>query len=107
MTNQSAGQGYRWLGGLSPSDLDAIIHGEPADLILMDCQMPVMSGFEATERIRTWELEQGSARLPIVALTAGAFEGDRDHCLKAGMDDFVTKPVDFVLLPSVIAKWLN
>jgi signal transduction histidine kinase len=87
--------------------IEAVTRGVPADLVLMDCQMPVMSGFEATERIRTWELEQGSARLPIVALTAGAFEGDRDHCLKAGMDDFVTKPVDFVLLPSVIAKWLN
>jgi len=87
--------------------IDAVSQGVPADLVLMDCQMPVMSGFEATERIRAWELEQGLPRLPIVALTAGAFEGDRDHCLRAGMDDFVTKPVDFVLLPSVIAKWLQ
>jgi CheY-like chemotaxis protein len=87
--------------------INAVTAGESADLVLMDCQMPVMSGFEATERIRAWEREQGSARLPIVALTAGAFEGDRDHCLRAGMDDFVTKPVDFVLLPAVIAKWLK
>lgn len=86
---------------------EAVTRGEPADLILMDCQMPVMSGFEATERIRAWEREQGLARLPIVALTAGAFEGDRDHCLRAGMDDFVTKPVDFVQLPEVIGKWLG
>ncbi len=87
--------------------INAVTGGVAADLVLMDCQMPVMSGFEATERIRAWEREQGSARLPIVALTAGAFEGDRDHCLRAGMDDFVTKPVDFVLLPAVIAKWLK
>jgi signal transduction histidine kinase len=86
---------------------ESVTRGEPADLILMDCQMPVMSGFEATERIRAWEGEQGLARLPIVALTAGAFEGDREHCLRAGMDDFVTKPVDFVQLPEVIGKWLG
>jgi signal transduction histidine kinase len=86
--------------------IESVTRGEAADLVLMDCQMPVMSGFEATERIRAWEREHGAARLPIVALTAGAFEGDREHCLKAGMDDFVTKPVDFVLLPSVITKWL-
>jgi signal transduction histidine kinase len=85
----------------------AVTGGEAADLVLMDCQMPVMSGFEATERIRAWERARGGARLPIVALTAGAFEGDRAHCLKAGMDDFVTKPVDFTLLPAVIARWLE
>jgi signal transduction histidine kinase len=85
----------------------AVTGGEAADLVLMDCQMPVMSGFEATERIRAWERERGAPRLPIVALTAGAFEGDRDHCLAAGMDDFVTKPVDFILLPATIAKWLS
>ena len=77
------------------------------DLILMDCQMPVMSGFEATERIRRWEQDQGLTRLPIVALTAGAFENDRELCLSCGMDDFVTKPVDFTALPKVIAKWLR
>jgi signal transduction histidine kinase len=87
--------------------VDAITRGETPDLVLMDCQMPVMGGLEATERIRRWELDQNLPRLPIVALTAGAFEDDRDHCLAAGMDDFVTKPVDFVALPKVIAKWLQ
>ena len=86
--------------------IDAVTQGG-SDLVLMDCQMPVMGGFEATERIRAWERDQGCARLPIVALTAGAFEGDREHCLRAGMDDFVTKPVDFALLPAVIARWIG
>ncbi|HLO67618.1 MAG TPA: ATP-binding protein [Holophaga sp.] len=77
---------------------------ERPDLVLMDCQMPVMSGFEATERIRAGER---GPRLPIVALTAGAFEDDRERCLRAGMDDFVTKPVDFAVLPGVLARWLE
>ena len=68
------------------------------DVVLMDCQMPEMDGFEAARRVR--ELEQESAgagaapRLPIIALTANAFEGDRQRCLAAGMDAYVTKPVD-------------
>ena len=87
--------------------IDTVLQEDPPDLILMDCHMPIMSGFEATRRIRQWEGENGLVRLPIVALTASAFKDDRDQCLAAGMDDFVTKPVDFVLLPAVIAKWLK
>jgi PAS domain S-box-containing protein len=75
------------------------------DLVLMDCQMPNLNGFDATTRIRAWEAERGLPRLPIVALTASAFQDDRDHCLAVGMDDFLAKPVDMNLLQATLLKW--
>lgn len=77
------------------------------DLVLMDVQMPVMDGLEATARIRRWEADNGAARLPIVALTAGAYEDDRQRCLQAGMDDFLTKPVRIEQLDAMLRKWLG
>ncbi|MCA8972000.1 MAG: response regulator [Planctomycetes bacterium] len=61
------------------------------DIVFMDCSMPVMDGFEATRRIR--ELDSDYSRIPIVAMTANAMRGDRERCLAAGMDDYVTKPI--------------
>jgi PAS domain S-box-containing protein len=72
------------------------------DLVLMDCQMPVMDGFEATRRIR----KSIHPDIPIVALTANAFEEDRDQCLSA-MNDFIAKPVDLERLEDVLARWLS
>ena len=72
-------------------------------LILMDCQMPVMDGFTATRAIRA--LPHAKSQLPIVALTSNAFQEDRDACLAAGMNDFVTKPVTALALNEVITRW--
>jgi len=77
------------------------------DLVLMDCQMPVMDGFEATRVIRHAENCDGPGiRLPIVALTADVVEGDREQCLAAGMDDYLAKPFTQGELRSVLEKWL-
>jgi signal transduction histidine kinase/DNA-binding response OmpR family regulator len=72
------------------------------DLVLMDCQMPRMDGFQASQKIR--KLEAGGTRLGIIALTANAVEGDRLRCLEAGMDDYVTKPIDPDQLQAAILK---
>jgi PAS domain S-box-containing protein len=85
----------------------AIEAGLKPDLVLMDCQMPVMDGWEATRRIREREAAGGRARIPVVALTAGAFESDRLHCREAGMDDFLAKPVSVRDLNVMISKWLG
>jgi signal transduction histidine kinase len=83
--------------------IDAVGSGR-YDLVLMDCQMPKMDGFEATLAIRTREDPQ--QRIPIIALTASAMESDRARCLRAGMDDFMSKPIKREDLAEVLDKWL-
>jgi CheY-like chemotaxis protein/HPt (histidine-containing phosphotransfer) domain-containing protein len=63
------------------------------DLVLMDCQMPELDGFDATRRVRLREASEGRPRMPIVAMTANAMAGDRERCIEAGMDDYLAKPV--------------
>jgi signal transduction histidine kinase/NO-binding membrane sensor protein with MHYT domain/DNA-binding response OmpR family regulator len=75
-------------------------------IILMDCQMPEMDGFEASRRIREKEAKEGGKRIPIIAMTAHAMEGDREVCIKAGMDDYLSKPVNPDKLYDVLAHWL-
>jgi len=85
--------------------LDSLEKGE-YDLILMDCQMPEMDGFEATRRIREQERKSGQGRIPIIAVTANALEGDREACLACGMDDFIAKPFKREVLLKAIKQWL-
>jgi CheY-like chemotaxis protein len=77
--------------------------GEPFSLILMDVHMPGSDGIEATRRIRAAEAEQGLARTPIIALTANALEEEREACRLAGMDGFLTKPLDRERLKAALA----
>ncbi|WP_404369523.1 response regulator [Marinobacter sp.] len=75
------------------------------DIILMDCQMPRMDGFEATRRLRAWEAAEGHRPVPVVALTASAMEKDEEKCRKAGMDAFVAKPVNLEMLRAVLEQF--
>ena len=77
------------------------------DLVLMDCEMPEMDGFEATRRIRNGSAGTRNPQIPIIALTAGAMAGDREKCLLAGMNDYMTKPVGPPQLREMLKKWLN
>lgn len=78
----------------------------PYDLVLMDCQMPEMDGYEATQVIRA-DLKKSAETLPILAMTANAMQGDSERCLAAGMNDYISKPVDRETLFAVLSKWLK
>jgi CheY-like chemotaxis protein len=82
----------------------SLVEQRPFDMILMDIQMPEMDGFEVTKNIRQREHQLGG-RVPIVAVTANAMQGDRERCLAWGMDDYISKPVDQDRLLTMIAKF--
>jgi CheY-like chemotaxis protein len=77
---------------------------EPFDMILMDVQMPDLDGFEATALIRKKEKESGT-HMPIIAMTAHAMSGDRERCLDAGMDDYISKPISGPVLLDLVTKY--
>ncbi len=75
------------------------------DVIMMDCVMPRVDGFEATRRLRQWERDNHKPRIPVVALTARAMEEDEEKCRAAGMDSFVAKPVNLEMLRAVLDQY--
>ncbi len=95
---ESAGDGERALERMAAGNLD---------LVLMDCQMPVKDGYTATREWREYESSQRLPRLPIIAMTANAMAGDRQKCLDAGMDDYLSKPVDKSQLEDTLKRWLQ
>jgi len=84
----------------------ALVSSRKFDLILMDCQMPEMDGFAATQQIRAKEISNQAVRTPIIALTANALKTDRDKCIQSGMDDYLSKPVTQKTLGEMLLKWL-
>jgi CheY-like chemotaxis protein len=83
-----------------------ILAAEIFDLVLMDCQMPVMDGYEATRQIRNPRTPVLKHTIPIVAMTANALVGDREKVLDAGMNDFVTKPVSMQKMREALERWI-
>ncbi|GAB6095626.1 hypothetical protein JCM14469_18780 [Desulfatiferula olefinivorans] len=111
-TNQQVAVGILMKLGLSA---DAVANGAeslkalesiPYDLVLMDVQMPVMDGYEATARIRSPQSGVRNHNIPVIAMTAHAMTGDREKCLEAGMNDYISKPINPNSLAEVLEKWL-
>ena len=99
-------QGHR--GDLAGNGFEAIIalRERPYDLVLMDCQMPEMDGFEATRQLRDPNSGVRDITIPVIALTANAMQGDRERCLEAGMNDYLTKPISPQALSDALVRWL-
>jgi len=110
IVNQKVAQSMLLKSGYT---VDVVANGEEAlkalelisyDLIFMDCQMPVMDGFETTRRIRNLSIEKRD--VPIIAMTAGAMQGDREKCINAGMNDYLAKPIDKASTEQMLKKYL-
>ncbi len=84
-----------------------LVKSNEYDVIYMDCMMPEMDGYEATRAIRSGEAGAEKRRIPIIALTANAMQGDREACLESGMSDFLTKPIDPEILVRSLKDWVG
>lgn len=78
----------------------------PYTIVLMDCQMPEMDGYDATRAIRSGKAGEANKELPVIAMTANAMQGDREKCTDAGMDDYISKPINLSVLKSALIKWI-
>jgi CheY-like chemotaxis protein len=85
----------------------AALAGRDYRLVLMDCQMPVLDGYAATRRLRADGQAARDPRVLVIAMTANAMQGDREACLAAGMDDYLTKPLTVAQLREVLGRWLD
>ena len=112
VVNQKVAQGLLKKFGLQ---VDIAANGEealnslenlPFDLVFMDCQMPVMDGYEATQKVRGSESKVLNQEIPIIAMTANSMEGDREKCLEVGMDDFISKPINPNKVQETLIHWL-
>jgi len=84
-----------------------VLARESVDIVLMDCQMPELDGYQATGRLRELESRQGKPRMPVIALTANALVGDRERCVAAGMDDYLPKPFTRRELTTLLVEWVD
>jgi signal transduction histidine kinase/CheY-like chemotaxis protein len=100
-------KGYRVSEAENGAEALAAMKQEHYDLVLMDCMMPMMDGYEATRLLREWEASKGLPHLPIIALTASVIEGDRERCLAAGMDDYLPKPFTAAAFLAIVERWLQ
>ncbi len=100
-------RGHSAVNAVDGPSVLAQLDSERFDLILMDCQMPVLDGYDTTREIRRREAAEQAPRIPIVAMTASAMEGDRERCIAAGMDDYIAKPIDSDTLDQLLARWLS
>jgi len=96
-----AGNGVEAINSMNSSPQEA-----PYDLIMMDCQMPEMDGFEATRSIRQGGTGERYESIPIIAMTANAMKGDEEKCRDVGMDDYISKPIDATVLENRLRYWL-
>jgi len=99
--------GYNTAAASSAQEAVAAVKSNWFDVVLMDCYMPDISGFDAVEMIRTWEKDKGRKPVPIVAMSASAFNEDRDRCFAVGMNDFLAKPISKAMMEKAVKHWLE
>ena len=99
--------GYLVTSVVNGKEALGMLEDKEFDLILMDCMMPVLDGYETTTAWREQEAAEGEERIPIIAMTASVVEGEQQKCLACGMDDYLSKPVKLEELDAKMRQWLG